>query len=292
MTAPRNIIWIASFPKSGNTWVRAFLGNYFKPTGKTLSINELSSITTSDIRNDWFDLAAGKPFVAHSMGEWAQMRTKVQRLIAQSSPGHRFVKTHSRIDRVENIDLISPDVTAAAICVIRNPFDIAVSFARHSSISIDISIDRIASVDNITAAGNGILEVLGRWDYHIKSWLKAPGLPHHVMRYEDMIANPKQAFTGLLNFLQVPIQQKTLHEALKNSSFETLKKQEKHSGFKEKPPGMDSFFTSGKSGAWVDKLSIEQVERIYTDFRPTIEEYFPEVAKQAAERIAEKDRSS
>ena len=194
MNVPRNIIWIASFPKSGNTWARLFLGNYFQPTGKALSINELSSITTGDIRADWFSMAAGKPYDGETFDDWLALRPKVLRLIAQSRPDSRFVKTHSKIDRIGEIDLILPEVTAAAICIIRNPFDVAISFARHSNFPIDVSIDRMCDPLNISKAGNGIMEVLGRWDDHIYSWLNAPGLPRHLMRYEDMVDNPKIEF--------------------------------------------------------------------------------------------------
>lgn len=281
MNVPRNIIWISSFPKSGNTWVRAFLGNYFTPTGKQLSINELSSITTSDIRHDWFDKAAGKPFVAETFDDWVAMRRKVLRLIAQSTPGNRFVKTHSKIDRVGDCDLIMPEVTAAAIYIIRNPFDVVVSFARHSSLSIDDAIDRMCDSVNISTGENGILEVLGRWDDHIRSWTKAPGLPRHIMRYEDMVDNPKAAFRELLHFLQVSVQNKKLRKALEETSFSALQKQENSEGFREKPPAMEKFFVSGKYGGWRDALTPAQVARIHSEFKPTIDEFFPEVGKEA-----------
>ena len=277
----RNIIWIGSYPKSGNTWVRSFLGNYFRPTGKDLTINELSSITTSDVRKDWFNQAAGGAFVSKNIDEWVSMRAKVLRLISQSSSGNRFVKTHSKIMQVGNDNLISPEVTAAAICIIRNPFDVAVSFARHLNMSHDDVITRMSDPQSITSTDNGILEVLGRWDDHIHSWVKAPGLPRHVMRYEDMLDNPKTAYKGLLGFLQVKPEYDKLRKTLKETSFKALQAQEKKEGFKEKPPEMKQFFASGKAGGWVDHLTPQQVERIQSEFKLTIDEFFPEIGKQA-----------
>jgi len=287
MNVPRNIIWISSFPKSGNTWARLFLGNYFQPTGKNLSINELASITTGDIRVEWFNMAAGKPYDGETFDDWLKLRPKALRLIAQSRPDNRFVKTHSKVDRIGDIELILPEVTAAAIYIIRNPFDVAVSFARHSSITIDVSIDRLTDPLNISKSDNCLIEVLGRWDDHIQSWTKAPGLPYHLMRYEDMIDNPKVEFKKLLKFLQVPADYTKLQRALKETSFSTLQKQESQEGFRERPKGMDKFFSTGNYGGWVDKLTPEQVQRIYTEFQPTIEEYFPEVGEQALAFIAQ-----
>ena len=281
MNVPRNIIWIGSFPKSGNTWVRAFLGNYFTPTGKQLSINELSSITTSDIRTDWHDRAAGEIFAGETLDDWLVLRPKVLRLIAQSAQGNRFVKTHSKIDRIGDIDLIMPEVTAAAIYIIRNPFDVVVSFARHTNVPIDEAIDHMCEALNMTKTDNGIIEILGRWDDHVQSWTKAPGLPRHIMRYEDMVANPKVAFRGLLHFLQVSVQNKKLRKALEETSFSALQKQENSEGFREKPPTMEKFFVSGKYGGWRDALTPAQVTRIHTEFKMAIDEFFPEVGEEA-----------
>lgn len=273
----RKIIWIGSYPKSGNTWVRAFLGRYCV----NASINKLFEITTTDTRQDWYNLASGRNFTAKNINEAIKLRPKVQRLIAESHSGSQFVKTHSKIGRIGPVDLIQPSVTAAAICIIRNPFDVAISFARHSNITIDEAIDRMCNPINMTTSPTKIVDVLGRWDDHVQSWMKAPGLAHHLMRYEDMVANPKTVFENLLSFLQLPVEQQKLRMTLKATSFNTLQKQEQSQGFREKPVEMKQFFVSGKSGGWVNALTVEQVERIYDEFKPTIEEFFPEIGSQA-----------
>jgi hypothetical protein len=78
----QRIIWISSYPKSGNTWVRTFLANYFQPPGKALDINSLRQFTTADVRQDFFDRAAGRPFRASTVEEWLNMRPKAIRRIA------------------------------------------------------------------------------------------------------------------------------------------------------------------------------------------------------------------
>lgn len=285
---PQNIIWIGSYPKSGNTWVRAFLESYFSIADKELSINEMSSITTSDMWSVWFDQSAGKPFVGENFEDWIYLRPKALRLIAQSTSGHCFVKTHSKIDRMCDIDLIMPEVTAAAIYIIRNPFDVAVSFAYHMNVSIDVSIDRMCNSNYINKKETGILEVLGRWDDHIKSWSKAHGLPHHIIRYEDMVDYPNSAFSELLDFLQVPVQQTKFLKSLDETSFEALQQQESIEGFSEKPPSMETFFRTGKHGGWVDVLTSAQVERLHVEFEQTIVEFFPEIGEQTSALVSNK----
>ena len=141
----RRIIWLASFPKSGNTWVRSFLANYFQPPGKTLDINSLRHFTTSDVRQDYFDKAAGRPFKGETIDDWIAVRPKALRLIAASKDGHHFVKTHCQVAKIGPIDVILPEVTAAAVYILRNPFDIAPSYARHLSLDVDAAIERMTT---------------------------------------------------------------------------------------------------------------------------------------------------
>ncbi len=287
MRPSQNIVWIASFHKSGNTWTRAFLANYFAPKGKKITINELMSITTTDVRQDWYDKAAGKPFKGETFDDSIALRPRVQRMISASAPNqNQFVKTHSKLDRVGPIDLILPEVTAAAIYVIRNPFDVAQSYARHIVKPVDVAIDNMCDPKALTASETNIFEVLGRWDQHISSWLSAPGLARHLMRYEDMLANPEKAFRSLLGFLRVPIGDGQLRRAIRESSFKALQRQEKELGFRERPTGMDKFFASGKSGTWREVLTPAQVARIRSEFLPTLEKFWPELLEETADVAA------
>jgi hypothetical protein len=282
------IIWLASFHKSGNTWLRAFLANYFAPKSGDVGINRLFDEIGTDVRQDFYNQAAGKPFRGETLDDSLLLRPKVQRLIAASKPGHQFVKTHSRIARIGPIDLIDPSVTAAAIYILRNPFDLAPSYARHSNVDVDRSIDNMCDPKAVTASETQIFEVLGRWDDHVASWTGAPGLPLHVMRYEDMAADPERAFRGLLGFLQAQVRDGQLRRAIRASSFKTLAKQEAAQGFRERPGAMKQFFVRGKPGGWREDLSPAQVARIRTEFLPALERWYPEMLAEteAFSRIA------
>ena len=106
MASLQRIVWLASFPKSGNTWTRVFLANYFMPPGQAPDINTLYRFTTADIRQDFFDRVNGGPFVARDFAHWLETRPKVLRAIAVSKPGHHFVKTHCQVRRISGHDLI------------------------------------------------------------------------------------------------------------------------------------------------------------------------------------------
>ncbi len=276
----QRIIWISSYPKSGNTWVRTFLANYFQPKGKALDINSLRRFTTADVRQDFFDRAAGRPFRAATFDEWLQMRPKALRLIAESKQGHHFVKTHCQIHRIGPVDLIPPELTAAAIYVLRNPFDVAPSLARHMSVDIDQAIARMLDRAAIDANPNNILEVVGRWDDHIRTWTGAPGLPRHVMRYEDISADPEGAYRELFRFLRVPVDVDQLKRTLELTSFDALRRQEEEKGFVERPPQMERFFHRGRPGGWREELTPEQVARLRDGFGETLDKWYPELREE------------
>jgi len=273
----QRIIWLASYPKSGNTWARSFLANYFQPQGHALDINSLRLFTTADVRQDFFDRAAGGPFRAQTIDDWLRVRPRALQLIAASKPGHHFVKTHCQIARIKGVDLIPPQVTAAAVYILRNPFDVAPSLARHLGVDLDTAIARLADRTSIHATPTQILEIIGRWDEHIRSWTGAPGLPVHVMRYEDMLADPGAAFRKLFGFLRLGVDDARLARALELTSFETLQKQEREQGFLERPAEMPQFFVSGTAGGWRDKLTPAQVGRLRKEFRVTLKKWYPEM---------------
>ncbi|RBI70876.1 aryl sulfotransferase [Roseovarius sp. TE539] len=281
MSNLRRVIWLASYPKSGNTWLRSLLAHYFMPEGKAPDINNLREFTTGDVRRDFFNAAAGKPFEGTTIEEWLEVRPKALRLIAASKPNHHFVKTHCQSIRIGDQDLIPPEVTAAAIYVMRNPFDLAPSFARHQMCDIDTAIDRMANPDMLMGTDEGIFEVLGRWDDHVHVWNNAPGLPLFVLRYEDMLANPGREMARLLEkFLRVPVDRPKLAKSVKANSFSAMKKFEETHGFAERPKGMQRFFAKGQSGVWREDLSPAQVSRIRNEFSATVEKWYPEMIEE------------
>jgi len=283
MTNLRRIIWLASYPKSGNTWMRSLLAHYFMPPGQAPDINNLRRFTTADVRQDFFDAAAGRPFATQSVIEWLEVRQRALRLIAASKPGTHFVKTHCQTVNYMGHDLIPAEVTAGAIYILRNPFDLAPSFARHQSADIDTAIERMMNPETMMGSETGIRDAMGRWDDHVRTWTTAPGLPRHVVRYEDLLARPARVMRGLLEFLSVKPDSAKLARAIKATTFEAMKKQEETLGFRERPAGMQAFFAKGQAGVWREDLSPAQVGRIRAAFLPTIEQWYPELLEETEE---------
>jgi len=280
----RRIIWLASYPKSGNTWIRTFLANYILGN---VGINELRSFSLSDVRADFYLRAAGGRYDNVSFSDWLRHRQNALRLIHDAREGTHFVKTHNRIDSIEGLPLIPPALTAAAIYILRNPFDIAPSYARHIGTDLDTAIATMTARNHVAAAPPGIYEVLGSWDTHVDSWTGARGLPMVTVRYEDLLADPKRGFAPIFDFLKITPHPRKLKQTIRATSFASLRQQEDAGGFVERPAGMDKFFHSGRAGGWRETLSDAQVAALYRAFEPTLRKWYPELVEETG-AIAER----
>ena len=189
----QTIIWIASYPKSGNTWVRVFLHNLLRELSGTAApqdINLLHEHTIWAFGAKPFEAVLGKPFQEASHRELAEARPRAQSWLARSRPGPFLAKTHLCIGREFEVPTINFDVTLAAIYVVRNPLDVAISFAHHLETIDDATI--ATALLNFTTQnqkrplrGDGIVEPACRWLDQV-SW----AVPAHIIRYEDMLGRP------------------------------------------------------------------------------------------------------
>ncbi len=258
------IIWLASYQKSGNTWVRAFLANLLRNPDHPVPINELPNFALGDGFLIHFEALSGKPASEMTAAEFQDLRPRLHLWFAQSNPDSPFVKTHNACVSIDGQPLITPTATAGAIYVLRNPLDVAVSFAHHHQIGMQEAVDRICDDKNVIPANPKQLEeYLLSWSTHVNSWLKAPGLRCHVLRYEDMLATPRKAFGGLVKFLGLPDNPARLKKAIRFSSFKELSGQEKKERFVEsRRDGKSAFFRQGEVGTWREALSEAQVAKI------------------------------
>ena len=269
------ILWLASYPKSGNTWLRAFLANYLQNSRAPVPIDALPEYIFSDSGAPHFAKAAGRPVDHMSFEEIQALRPKVQEMFALSSSDTAFVKTHGALSIHHDIPTITPEFTAGAIYVIRNPLDVAVSYAHHYGTSYDHTVDAMAAEDRVRLPeGDHVHVYLGSWSSHVRSWTLAPGLKRHIMRYEDMTLRPEKTWRALIKFLDLPLETPRLKRAIKFSSFKVLANQEKEGGFVEAVPiGNRIFFRKGKTGGWRKELNADQVKRLIEDHGEVMAEH-------------------
>lgn len=267
------ILWLASYPKSGNTWLRSFLANYLRNGVEPEDINALPKFAMGDMRIEPYLLAAGKGAAKLSRAEINRLRPRVHRDLAAAGPGLVPVKTHSAVAMVDGVPTITPEVTFGALYVVRNPLDVAVSFHHHYAVTLDQAVSAVCfrGLEIPPKAGH-VVQVIADWSTHVRSWLKAPGLNLKMLRYEDLLAEPTRAFAGVCAFLKMPEDPERLDRAIGHSSFRVLASQERERGFVERSRGAETFFRTGASGRWREALSPSHVETILSHHRPLMTE--------------------
>jgi aryl sulfotransferase len=258
------IVWVASYPKSGNTWLRVVYASWRR--GDQIALNDLSAglIATRAV----FDDALGIPSSSLNADEVDLLRPRVDEVVAADADGVCLRKIHDVYLR-DGGPIVSLQATRAALYFIRDPRDVAVSYAHRAGRDLEWAQRRLADPDACIAAGDGALneqvrQRLDTWSAHVRSWVDKTPFPVEVVRYEDCVADPLATFTRALEFTQVgPVERDQVARALETASFDRLREAEDDQGFDE--PGAPRFFRRGEPGAWRDELPAELAARIERD---------------------------
>ena len=264
------IIWLASYPKSGNTWFRVFLTNLRGEMNGPAEINKLESTPIASARGI-FDDTAGFESSDLTPGEIEQLRPEIYEHLAVNAKETLFMKVHDAYTFVaEGMPLFPAQATTGVIYIMRNPLDVAVSFAHHSGCDYDKSIANMANDKNIFGGKQKRLydqlqQNLLSWSKHVLSWIDAPGVDVCVLRYEDMKQNALETFEKAVKFVGLDYGRDEIQKAIELSSFEELQRQEKEKGFKEKSAASTAFFRKGKIGSWREELTKKQAQQIISD---------------------------
>ena len=271
-----NLLWIASYPKSGNTWIRAFIENYLQNSDRPVDINSLHKVSTAESYAHRFQqyLKDGQRTTDLTIKEICALRPKVQRDIARQAKGTVFVKTHNYYGEYEGYALHNGSVTSRAIYVVRNPLDVTLSMSNYFNYSIDKTIEYMA--EEMTGTPNeaeNVPQIITSWSMHVESWTREDNPALLVLRYEDLLSDPRKAFRKVESFLKLRKDPSRLKKAIKHSSFDQLKAQEQKHGFVEKHEASNWFFHHGKKNLWREVLSDAQVQKIVDIHRVQMERY-------------------
>lgn len=258
---------IASYPKSGNTWTRAFLASHLRG-GQPLDLNTDLSLILNLTSRSLQDFHAELEHSDLTLEEVALLRPVTSRRIAEAQPG--IYKTHDA--NLSPPGAREPAIPADAIdrvvYIVRDPRDVAVSLAHHFGCSPGESTGIMADARLTLGRSQRLLNAnvahfVSSWSAHVESWLDAADLRLLVLRYEDMLAEPFAVFARLCRFLDLNDDAATLRRSLEATSFPVLAGQESRAGFKERSRNASSaFFRAGIAGSWRRELAPELADRL------------------------------
>ena len=223
------IIWLASYPKSGNTWLRVFLANWMSNIDEPVRISDLHKFALSFQDNSpalWQHVTGSAlPDSATQLSRRAEVQRALPDYAAKLGTNGRviFCKTHSMRALIGGYETIASDVTLGALNIVRDPRSIAPSLARFNGISLEETVELMSDTGS-RLGGRKVDQYVSSWSWHVKSWLHA-GL---TLRYEDL----PDAFERVLPYLNLPTDER-LAKAIKFSSIAEMKKQEARDGFPE-----------------------------------------------------------
>lgn len=284
------LIWLASYPKSGNTWMRSFLHNLFRNASQPVNINEIDDFCLGTSVGSWYKRYVAKPVDELTADEIAQYRMQVQRDFMTVFPDSVFVKTHNYLGEAHGVPLHNMEATAGAIYIVRNPLDVVLSMMPHFGLTLDEAIDLLANEGGGSIqTSTHVPEHYGSWSTNVRTWTRSPSPGLLVMRYEDMLDKPKKSFKTVTSFLGLKPSPERLERAIRFSSFKVLKAQEEKAGFKERPDVSKAFFREGKRDQWREKLTPEQVRRIISVHHEQMDRfgYIPEDYRDAVPLASE-----
>ncbi len=272
------IFWLASYPKSGNTWLRVFLANLTSEGSRPVNINEMRTGGTASDRN-LCDDAFGVESADMTEEEIERYRPEAYRHLTARSSEILYIKIHDAFTVASAGEpLVPPEVSAGAVYLIRNPLDVAVSFADHLGCTIEAAVEKMGSEKAALSVSRSGLKAqvkqrLLSWSSHVSSWLEQDFIPVHMTRYEDLSLRPIETFTAIARFLGLPGDSDRIRRAVDFSTFEVLREQEQAHGFRERSPKSPSFFRQGRLGVWREALTPEQTARVIDDHGPAMRRF-------------------
>ena len=274
------IIWLASYPKSGNTWIRSIICSMLYSHNGLFDFNLLEKIKQFPSRKSFKDFTSDFQNINELKKFWiiAQEKINLDQKI-------KFCKTHHINCKIDNFSFTNKSNTLATIYIVRDPRNLVTSISNHFSKSLEESkkflfTNKVIGTKDVSLNNNEILTPLGSWSDHYNYWTnKNENLL--VIRYEDLIHDIDKEFNKLKNFLSNYISLEINDEKKKNiiesTSFTNLQNMEKRGLFKEsvfdkKVPIKKQFFNQGPKNNWQLSLNNKIKNEIEKKFHKEMNE--------------------
>ncbi len=253
MDNKKNIIWLASYPKSGNTWFRSFLTALLSQ--KEIDLNKMETdgiFSGKGVIESVLDLSAD--FLKPEQIE--QYQRLAFSYLSDTADKPLFIKIHDAftVSERDKLPLIPEKPTKIALYFIRNPLDVTLSLANHLGKDIETTIEKFiinpqgAFIRKKNTPYIQFHQPLGTWSNHVESWKNCPTFPVHFMRYEDMKSQPFETFKKAVDAIGLPYSDNDIQQAIEAVEFEKLQKKNAIKDLRKNKTQRLPFFSKDKSG--------------------------------------------
>ena len=279
------IIWLASYPKSGNTWVRSIIASLIYSSDVRFNFKLLNKIDQFPEKKYFKDFVSDFGDFELIKKNWIAAQDKIN-----LDNNIKFFKTHQGKYTVGEDNFTDEENTIAVIYIVRDPRNVVTSISNHYTLSIKESLKFMMSdtiignkksfEESYKEKKSGILTLLGKWNNHYRSWTRKKG-NLLLIKYEDLIFNPSAEILKISSFLKKYINfetdDKKYENILKTTSFENLKKMENEESFKEGVLNKETnskvnFFNLGPKNKWQNNLDQDIIDIIKKNFNNEMKE--------------------
>ena len=264
------IIWCASYPKSGNTWIRAIITSLIYSEDGIFNFNLLKKVGQFPRRDHFKELTDDFTDLNNLSKYWITAQEKIN-----SDGKLRIFKTHNGNYNFSKNNFTNKKNTLGVIYIVRDPRNIISSLSNHYQHDFKISTDFLLNEKSFLSnkdpnykTEENIITLLGSWKNHYNSWKIASNLL--LIRYEDLVLDVKSQVNRLSNFLKkfayFHTNEIKINNIIETTSFELLKKKEQNEGFEEAVNSKIKFFNLGPKSNWkniVDEKLIHKIEQSF-----------------------------
>jgi len=272
------IFWIASYPKSGNTWLRTLISAYYYSKDGIFNQNILKKIGQFPEKRHFVDFNYDPGNVTDTAKFWIKSQEKINK-----DKKVRFFKTHNIFGKVNNCDFTNRDNSAGCIYIVRDPRNVITSLENHYEMNHEEALKWIINSNKyiydahkIKEDGYSNFQFISSWSMNYKSWNIQKKIPIKIIKYEDLLKETFVVFKDIVEFVNktLNIKEKINIDKLKNSvnstNFNELKNEEKKNGFIEAVLSMKNeekipFFNLGPNNDWREILDKDKQKKL-TDF--------------------------
>ena len=280
------IFWIASYPKSGNTWLRALISTYYYSKDGIFEDNLLKLIDQFPTRKYFKDFKFDKKKAADTCRLWlpAQEKINIENKL-------KFFKTHNVFGKVDNYDFTNSQNSVGCLYVVRDPRNVFTSLKNHYQLNDKQAVEWISNeknyiynVQNFEENGFSDFQFISSWSTNYKSWTVQKKVPIKLIKYEDLVDKTYKVFYEIIEFINKTtninkkIDKIKLKNTLKSTTFDTLKNKEIQKGFSEavtsnKEDGKKiSFFHLGPKNDWRQMISDDLKIKLDKTFEKDLKE--------------------